>query len=204
MGSLVLYAHRRNDDNSIFYIGIGTPKRPYSNRDRNNYWRNIVKKYGRSVEILKTGLSREEAFLWEKALIKLLGREDQGTGRLVNLTDGGDGNNSWKPDDQWKERQRRAKIGKPRSEEIKSKISQTKKGVKRVNYCGEKHPQFGKKCPEISERMSKKCINVETGEIAKSVIHLSQLTGFKYSTLVNWLNGRNRKPVNFNWQYKYN
>ena len=42
----VLYAHRKQTDGSIFYVGIGTEKRPYTSKSRNDYWHNTVNKYG--------------------------------------------------------------------------------------------------------------------------------------------------------------
>lgn len=87
----VVYLHRRNDDLSIFYVGMGSKKRPYSKRDRNNYWNNVVKKHGYYTEIVADNLSVEDAYELEMFLISELGRKDLGTGRLVNLTDGGDG-----------------------------------------------------------------------------------------------------------------
>lgn len=34
----IVYTHRRNDTNDVFYVGIGkTKRRPYSYRNRNKY-----------------------------------------------------------------------------------------------------------------------------------------------------------------------
>ena len=39
-----LYKHIRLDTNEIFYIGISNGlKRPYSTKDRNKHWNNIIK-----------------------------------------------------------------------------------------------------------------------------------------------------------------
>lgn len=61
----IVYQHRRNDTKEIFYIGIGKDYRRMSHKHgRNNYWNNIVSKYGRI---------------------------DLKTGCLVNMTRGGEG-----------------------------------------------------------------------------------------------------------------
>lgn len=91
----VVYLHRRNDDSSIFYVGMGSEERPYSKRDRNRYWNNIVNKYGYSVEVVDSNLSVKDAFELEMFLISEIGRKDLGKGKLVNLTNGGDGCLYW-------------------------------------------------------------------------------------------------------------
>lgn len=93
----IVYQHRRNDTNCIFYIGIGkTISRPYSKAGRNRYWWNIVNKVGYSIEILVEDCSYEQAQLMEKELIQKIGRADLGLGELVNMTDGGDSNSTTK------------------------------------------------------------------------------------------------------------
>ena len=115
----VVYLHRRNDTNEIFYIGIGRNKhRAGKKTNRNSYWNNIVNKYGFTKEILFSNISWEEAIKqeirlinkygftkeilfsnipWEEAikqeirLIKKYGRKDINKGILVNQTNGGEG-----------------------------------------------------------------------------------------------------------------
>lgn len=86
-----LYRHIRLDKNEPFYIGIGSdPKRAYSNKDRNKYWKNIVNNFGYEVDIILDDLTWEEACEKEKEFISLYGRFQFG-GILCNMTDGGDG-----------------------------------------------------------------------------------------------------------------
>ena len=93
----IVYQHRRKDDNSVFYIGIGIDvKRAYSKKNRNIHWQNICNKYGYEIDILFSGISYEMACVIEYGLIIDLGRIDLGTGRLVNLTDGGKGSVNFK------------------------------------------------------------------------------------------------------------
>ena len=95
----VVYQHKRLDTNDIFYIGIelDTDKRKAIGKrskiisNRNKHWKNIVNKVGYSIEILFLDITNQEAIEIEKYLIKYYGRCDLKTGKLVNLTDGGEG-----------------------------------------------------------------------------------------------------------------
>jgi hypothetical protein len=82
----IVYQHRRNDTNEVFYIGIGNSKnRAYELDARNRHWRGIVKKVGYQVDILIEGISWLDACKIEKGLIKDIGRSDLKLGTLVNL-----------------------------------------------------------------------------------------------------------------------
>jgi hypothetical protein len=85
------YYHKRLDTGEVFYVGIGTPSRPYEDKHRNNHWNNIVEKVGYEVILVEKNLSWDEACEWEKMRIKEIGRRDLGLGPLVNMTDGGEG-----------------------------------------------------------------------------------------------------------------
>lgn len=115
MNNCVVYFHRNPITSDIFYVGIGLPKRPYSRSDRSDFWKKYVKKYGNPIiEINHQGLSWTEAVLWEKFFIAMFGRRKNGTGILVNLTDGGEGS-----------------LGRVHTEEARRKISSARKGVPR-------------------------------------------------------------------------
>ena len=94
----VVYYHRRKDTGEVFYVGIGNNKRPYSKSNRNNYWSNIVNKVGYDVDIIHTDLTWDESSALEIQYIKEFGRKDLGLGNLVNMTNGGDGANSFSPE----------------------------------------------------------------------------------------------------------
>jgi len=88
----VVYQHRRKDNNSVFYIGIGKNKnRAYAKTFRNKYWTNVVNSIGYEVDILVDGCTWEQACEIEKGMIASYGRVDLNNGILVNMTDGGDG-----------------------------------------------------------------------------------------------------------------
>lgn len=137
----IVYQHRRNDNNEIFYVGRGkTEKRAYSKSNRNKHWHNIVNKTEYIVEILFENISWEESGIKEMELIKSIGRKNIGTGSLVNLTDGGEGMNCFIFSEEAREKMRNAKYGNkngsgnkgqirgPRTDEVKQKISKGNKG----------------------------------------------------------------------------
>lgn len=65
-----VYFHRRKDNNRLFYIGQGTEKRPYCSTRKLKAWNEVVKEAGGFiVEIVKSGLSKDEALDLEDELI---------------------------------------------------------------------------------------------------------------------------------------
>lgn len=129
----VVYRHRRLDDNSIFYVGIGiNESRSFSKRNRNKHWKNITNKTKYSIELILEDLSWEDACELEIFLIELYGRKDLGLGKLVNMTNGGDGNNNIIVTDEARLKMSKNNgkywLGKSRSEETKQKISKNRKG----------------------------------------------------------------------------
>jgi hypothetical protein len=125
----IVYEHLRNDTNEVFYVGIGAEKkRAYKKSGRTPYWKNIVEKVGYTVDIIHSDVDWDEACELEKHLILLFGRKDLGTGNLVNLTDGGEGNVGIIFSNNHKEKISEAKKGKTHSEETKKKISEVRKG----------------------------------------------------------------------------
>jgi hypothetical protein len=120
----VVYQHRRLDDNTIFYIGIGKDKyRAYSKCGRNTHWKNIVNKVGYAVDILIDGCTIDDARVVEIGMISDYGgASNPGTkGTWLGKT----------LSPEHKEKLRLAKLGKKRgshSEETKLKISVSHKG----------------------------------------------------------------------------
>jgi len=92
MSAKVVYIHKKKTNGEVFYVGMGNKYRPYQkcNGSRSDFWYSTVRIYGYTVEIIKEGLTKQEAFDLEIKLIKKYGRRDKGLGTLVNLTDGGD------------------------------------------------------------------------------------------------------------------
>ena len=118
----VVYRHRTADTNKVFYVGIGkSSRRAYDfSKSRNQHWTNVYKKHGVVVEIVSDNLSWDLACELEQLLIQEYGRKDLGTGQLVNMTDGGDGqlNPSKETIEKWVSK----KIGTKASNSTKEKM----------------------------------------------------------------------------------
>lgn len=89
--SFYVYLHRKKTTNEIFYVGKGSGHRAWSTTGRSDLWTRTIKKYGHTVEIVLDDLQEWYAFELEKELIALYGRLNDGKGKLVNMTDGGEG-----------------------------------------------------------------------------------------------------------------
>lgn len=91
MGIFYTYVYLRSSGRTFpvgtpYYIGKGNRNRAYR-RDHSV----VTPRDRRFILIVADGLSNEEAFAYEIALIWWYGRIDVGTGCLRNLTDGGEG-----------------------------------------------------------------------------------------------------------------
>jgi hypothetical protein len=86
-----VYAHRKATTGEIFYIGKGKDSRCKVTQRRTDHWNRIVKKHGLIIDIVFSNLSESEAFEAEVFLISEIGRLNLKTGKLINLTDGGEG-----------------------------------------------------------------------------------------------------------------
>jgi len=88
-----LYRHIRPDRQEVFYIGIGSEgtRRAWETRKRSQLWKSVVAKNKGvfKVDILLTGLTKEEAIAKEIEFIDLYGRRVNGCGSLVNFQAGG-------------------------------------------------------------------------------------------------------------------
>lgn len=136
----VIYRHLKQDG-EVFYIGIGKEnKRAYDKKGRNKFWRDTVSKYEYEVQILKRDLTWKDACELEIILIAHYGRRDLRLGTLVNLTDGGDGQEN--PSEETRKKMSDAKqgiggethyfYGVPKTDEHKQKLREAKLGTKRT------------------------------------------------------------------------
>ncbi len=115
-----VYAHRKETNGEIFYVGKGSGKRAYK-KDRSDWWKNIVNKHGRKVEILSDNLTEEDAFELEKFVISEM------KGKLCNMTEGGEGSSGFKHSQESKDKLSAYWSGRPkglRSEEANRKSAE--------------------------------------------------------------------------------
>lgn len=156
MGQFFCYRHVRNDLNIPFYIGM-SKKRKYFSKTQTEYtrafdfkgrkdaWFDVFNAANQNilVEIVYECDSKAEAMMKEKEFISIYGRTDNNTGILCNKTDGGTGSVGYVPTKETRiknsivssnpkhiERLKKlaySRKGIPRSEEVKRKITESKK-----------------------------------------------------------------------------
>ena len=117
-----VYLHCK-PDGTPFYVGKGCGKRSrqFSSK-RNQFYKNIVKKYGKEnvvVELFNCA-SEEDSFELEKILIKFL-RES--CVEITNLTDGGEGASGWMPTEETRLKMSKASSDKWADKDFKEKAS---------------------------------------------------------------------------------
>lgn len=205
----VLYAHRKETDGSIFYVGIGTEKRPYTNKSRNDYWHNTVNKYGYYVDVLAKELSIEDALELEEFVICELGRKDLGNGNLVNLNNGGKGN--LQVSDLTKKKMSKSAIGRtawnkglPMSEEQKAKLSKIREGVtsprKGVKLTEETREKIRKANLGGKSSSAKSVYNTKTNETFETIKQAAKYMNINYRTLSSMLNGSRKNKTNLKFK----
>lgn len=82
-----IYIHKKRSNGDVFYVGLGRYNRCNQINQRSDYWKRIFKRHGRSIEIIYTGLSKEDAMQHEVLLIDKYKNEGV---KLCNLTNGGE------------------------------------------------------------------------------------------------------------------
>ena len=161
----VVYRHRRLDDNSIFYIGIGNSKRPYCKHGRNTHWNRIINKTDYKVEIVANDLSVENACELEMFLISEYGKEN-----LANMNDGGDG--QFNPDELTRYKIGSANRGKKFKKDHRDKISKSNKG--------KKHNKKSLYAMSLNSGVSKWVVDLETGIFYHSLRYACNVNNIKY------------------------
>lgn len=198
---MIVYIHKRKDNNQIFYVGIGSRKYRANRKDRSQFWKNISSKYGYNIEIIHENLTRKEAIRIEKELIKKYGRLDLKTGILCNMTDGGEGKNwnqkrideqskrfSGKNHPHYGKRGIEAPaFGMKHTEESKLLIS------KNSGRRGTTHTKRQKQA--ILKASCKKVIDNNTGIIYNSLKDASKQLNINYSTLRGYMNGTRKNKT---------
>lgn len=131
-----VYVHVRKDTGRIFYVGKGKGHRAWVTNRRNPHWKNIVKKSGYDIVILRDFMTEEAAMFLEIEMIAALGMEN-----LCNLTIGGDGAAGYKMSEENKEALSKRMTGVVFSEERRERISKALTGRKRDRAVVEAHTE---------------------------------------------------------------
>lgn len=153
------YLHTRASDGKPFYVGKGIGNRAWSAKNRNQFWQRTHAKHGVIVDVLSRWPTEAEAFEHEKFLIRCL--KEMGH-KLVNMTEGGEGQSGWVPTEETKQRISAAKIGKPSpkrgiplSESARLKIIESKRGKTLTEEHKAKISAAGKGIPKSPEHKAK-------------------------------------------------
>jgi len=209
-----IYQHIRLDKNSIFYIGVGTKddqyKRAYSNKNRNQYWNNIVKLTDYKVEIVEDKLSFNEAFEKEIIYINKYKRFFEG-GILCNIANGGNGGNLGKEvnlkksiklqghklSEETKNKIRIKSLNKKISSETKKKMSEKHKQIKTGNWLQTKGHLNGRAKPILQFDLNNNFIKEwDCAIYAVNALNLNK------SSVCEALKGSQKTSGGFIWKYK--
>lgn len=192
-----VYRHRRLDNFSVFYIGISGVEnnfRAYTKHSRSIHWNNIVNKAGYQVEIIAKNLSEKEACELEIFLITTYGRSDENKGKLVNLTQGGEGSSGYIKTKDWCEKHsEHLKIkysgegnpffGKNHSEDVKNYISNIQKIFYTYKEGSWSNITIKKYNDSVKNSRSKKVINIDNGILFNSLREASEYYNVNYSAM---------------------
>lgn len=206
-----VYQHIRLDNDSVFYIGIGSDTQGYYSRAkrksyRSEYWERIVKKAGYRIEIVKDGITWEEAKEIEREMIRKIGRD-----KLCNLTDGGDGVLGWVPDDEtrrtWSDQRKGAPssfTGRKHSEETKKKLSERMKGNtiwKGRHQSDETKKKLSQAKKGQPSPMRKKVMCIETGVVYDSCEEAARILGLPKNGVNRAASGVRKHTGGFHFKF---
>lgn len=171
----VIYRHRNETTNEIFYIGSGSEKRSKSIHNKTDAWKNIVSTGGYAIEIVAEDLSEDDSLDLEYLMIDSYGTIIDEDGTLVNIK-----RDRYKSHSSTNIKIAKSGLGNTRllghkhSEETRAKIGLAFKGRKHskktknkmsLSKSGENNPMFGK----------------EVSKVTRDKIALSN-TGYKHSS----------------------
>lgn len=206
-----VYLHIKEDDGTVFYVGKGTKHRWCVSFDRSLHWKNTAKKHGVVCQIVAHNLTAEEALILEKKLIASYGRQDQKTGCLVNLTNGGDGvvNYVWTEEHrkkiseagmgkrhtpETKEKIRQANVGRTFSEQTLKLMSDARKGIPWTEA-------QRKACECRVNPRSRKVLCVQTGTVYNNASEAAKSLSMDVSNLIKVCNGKRKQYRGFNFEF---
>ena len=199
-----VYVHYRAKTEEAIYVGKGTlTKKGYASRavltaGRNEVWRRHVSKYGLpAVKIVAFYAKESDAFDLEKRLILKYGRRTNATGRLLNLTDGGEGLFGVKQSAKTVRKRVKKLVGQKRTPEQIETISKAHLGIRHSE-------ETRQRMRETRQRLSTKVkvpkstsgfvsqsaiqtrrpvLDLSTRKTYPSISHAARATGYDHKTI---------------------
>ena len=200
-----VYEHLKNTDGSVFYVGKGFGNRCKRTTNRNKYWHNIVNKHGFKVNFVASNLDEEFALLVEIERIDQLRRLGV---KLCNLTNGGEGVSGLKFSVDSLKKLSKSHLGIRPTEETLKKLSALRKGVaktedhkKKIAFANKGKKRTKEQIVKMIERLSKKVLCVETGDIFLNANEAAKKTGAPKSGIGKVCRGERKTAGKFTWRF---
>lgn len=140
-----VYFHKR-PDGSIFYVGKGKNDRAWYKRNRNKHWWNVVNKHGSfDVEIVKSGLTEQEAFELEAKYVNEIGIDN-----LTNMTMGGISTTGYRHTEETRKLQKEIAQEKLKDPEWYNRLMTQ---MERLHYLQRNDAEYIKKMSELQKEL---------------------------------------------------
>jgi hypothetical protein len=186
------YAHYTADTKELFYIGKGTKVKDFKYKrascywKRNPYWNNKVKKHGGfTYEILSSWETEKEAFDHEKLLISIFGK------KLVNLSEGGEGNSGRVQSEQEKQLRASKLLGSKRTEEA----------IKNMSAAQKINTEAIATLTKEREKQKKKVRCVETNVVYLSISDAGRSTQISFQNISKVCKYERPKAGGYTWEF---
>lgn len=175
--SFYVYEHWRSDTGECFYVGKGCRGRAYVTKGRSLHHQNIMKRLVRlglklRVRILKRDLTEDQAFDLEIERIAFWRKKNV---RLVNLSNGGEGQLGYHHTDRTKRILSQMFTGRTHTDEARERIRLSKLGKPRPDLVGKAVSEATRK--KLSAALKGKKVSIERIERFRETLVARGLKG---------------------------
>ena len=196
-----------------FYAGKGKGRRAYIHlqpaqlKKKSLFYNKLRKMLAAGIqpeiEIMVDNLSEQEAHQFEKDVIRVLGRRDLGTGRLCNLTDGGEGASGVQHSAESRRKMGDANRGKALSAETRRKLSYAKRGKTLSAEHRRKLSDSKRGRPIASRRTPVEAFDLNTGETVLRYESQGAVKrdGFHQSAVSRCMTGAKTQHKELGWRH---